>query len=292
MFKPEYKLNKLYIDRYSRKTAILAINKPADITSHDLVDKVRHYLKTRRVGHTGALDPFASGLMIILVGRTTKLSNQFLFMEKEYEFTLLLGISTDTMDPEGKITQLKNIKKLAKDEIYKVAYDFKGIYLQQVPVYSSVKVKGIRLREMAHASKAIEIKNSKAVFTIDEKSMVYKKLKRQNKIDKNNCFQIKLPQRKVHIKDIQVVSIKKIKSNKINFLKDVDRNYNFLLIKMKSTASKGTYIRQLAVDIGKKLGNLPALLYTLKRTKIGDIDIKDAIDVSCLDKLDRILEQM
>ncbi len=284
----KYKLNEIYQDEFSRKSGILAINKPIRITSHDLVDEVRKRLKTRRVGHTGALDPFASGLMIILVGASTKLSNKFLFMDKEYEFSLLLGISTDTSDPEGKILQIQNVKEISQKKIIDTISQFKGSYMQKVPVFSSAKVNGIRLRELAHAAEEIQTNDSNVIFTLKENSKISSKLRNQKKLSNKNQIDIKLPKRKVYIKEIKVLNIKKINSNQIKFIKDETKIYELMQVDIISRVSKGTYIRQLACDIGKELGTIPAMLYTLKRTAIDKIDIKDAIEINDLDALHSI----
>src|SRR6266550_3122905 len=81
---------------------VLIIDKPIGLTSHDVVDRIRHILRVRRVGHTGTLDPFASGLLVILVGRATRLAQFLSGMEKEYEAVIRLGYSTDTGDITGK----------------------------------------------------------------------------------------------------------------------------------------------------------------------------------------------
>lgn len=279
------KLNKIYQDEFSRKSGILAINKPIGITSHDLVDEVRRKLKTRKVGHTGALDPFASGLMIILVGASTKLSNKFLFMDKEYEFTLLLGISTDTLDPEGKILQIQNVKEISQKKTIDTISQFKGSYMQKVPVFSSVKVNGIRLRELAHTSKRIQTDNSEVTFTLRENSKITSKMRKQKKLSNKNQITLKLPNRKVYIKEIKVLNTKNLSSSKIDFLKKTKNKFKFLQIEIRSRVSKGTYIRQLASDIGQKLGNIPAMLHKLKRTSIDKINIEDAIEICDLEKL-------
>jgi len=279
----EHEINKTYIDKYGRISAILAINKPKSITSHDLVDKIRKKLKTRRVGHTGALDPFATGLMIILVGKNTKLANNFLLMDKEYEFDLLLGVTTGTLDPEGKTESITNVSKLSEEKISKYINKFKGISYQEVPIYSSVKVNGIRLRELAHSATRIKKEDSEVNFKIDSKSRIFKKLKRQGKLDRKNIIKVKIPERKVNIKQIEVLEAKVIKSNKIEFLRDEKKTYKLMIIKLRAKVSKGTYIRQLAKDIGEEIGNIPAMLYTLKRTRVGNIALKEAIKISQLE---------
>src|SRR5690606_27085198 len=110
-------VNKIYRDDFGSKFGILLLNKPAGITSNDLVNLVREKFKIKRVGHAGALDPFASGLMIVLVGKSVKLSQEMIGLEKEYQFQLILGLTSSTLDVEGKLTMFQNPLKLNFDQI-------------------------------------------------------------------------------------------------------------------------------------------------------------------------------
>ncbi len=282
----DYKLNKIYVDEFGRKSGILALNKPADITSHDLVDRVRKKLNTKRVGHCGALDPFATGVMITLVGKATKLSNELTFLNKTYKFEVLLGLSSDTKDIEGKILKIQDTKNISNKNITNIVKSFKGKYLQEVPIYSSVKIKGIRLRELARNSKSFNtfIKNNKkyAKFKIIENTSVYKKLKRQKRLDSKNSTTIKIPERKVNISNIRVSKINTIKSNELNIKLNIKKILCFKKIQIEATVSKGTYIRQMAEDIGHRIDKLPAILYSLERTQIGDINKSDSIKIQNL----------
>ncbi|MFC1780138.1 hypothetical protein ACFLY9_00375 [Patescibacteria group bacterium] len=285
----DIKLNKIIKDEFGRISGILALNKPSGITSHDLVDKVRNKFNIRRVGHAGALDPFATGVMLILVGKATKLSQKLLILDKEYEFDILFGISTDTQDPEGRI-QISNNKlqinynyQITKPKLLKVLDSFKDEYYQQMPIYSSIKIDGTRLREYARASKDIEkiTKNDKsfAIFILDTNSRVYKRLKRRKKL-RSTKIEIEIPKRKTDIKDIKLLKLNTIDSQKLKFINDkIVKNQEFQIAKIRARVSKGTYIRQLAEDIGRELGNIPAMLYTLERTKIGKITINNTVDL-------------
>lgn len=135
-------LNKIEIDEFNRPNGLLAINKPAGITSHDVVDQVRKKFKTKRVGHAGALDPFATGVLLILVGTFTKLSEKLILENKEYKARILFGVSTDTQDPEGKVLKTQMVKLESKD-IETTLKSFEGGYEQYVPIFSSVKVEDI-----------------------------------------------------------------------------------------------------------------------------------------------------
>lgn len=148
----DFVLNQIETDEFNRTSAILAINNPKDLTSHDIVNEVRRKLRTRKVGHAGALDPFATGVLIILVGKHTKHSDFFLNAGKEYRCKVLFGVSTSTQDPEGKV--IKIVDKDIEVEGVKVQLEskiekFKFGYMQRVPVFSSVKVNGQKLRQIA-----------------------------------------------------------------------------------------------------------------------------------------------
>jgi tRNA pseudouridine55 synthase len=138
---------------------ILIIDKPAGITSHDVVARCRRILKTKRIGHTGTLDPFATGVMVILVGRATRLA-QFLDKDaKEYEAVVALGAETDTGDRTGelRITNYK-LRKVSVEEIENVLPDFRGEIEQTPPMYSAKKVDGKKLYELARKGVEIERK--------------------------------------------------------------------------------------------------------------------------------------
>lgn len=138
---------------------IILVDKPAGITSHDVVDFVRRTYQTRRVGHAGTLDPFATGLLILGIGKATKQLAGLVGLEKTYETELMLGATSTTFDPEGVITrheshnehQIPNL-----DEIQDVLTQFRGGYDQRAPLYSAKKIHGKKLYELARADKATE----------------------------------------------------------------------------------------------------------------------------------------
>lgn len=141
---------------------ILIIDKPAGITSHDVVSRVRRVLHTKRVGHTGTLDPFATGVMVILVGQATRLA-QFLDKdEKEYEAHLRFGFETDTGDNTGLRTADCGLRtaeiseKLAETNWDEVFGDFRGDIEQVPPMYSAKKVDGKKLYELARKGETID----------------------------------------------------------------------------------------------------------------------------------------
>lgn len=100
-----YQVNQITKDEFGRVSGVFAYNKPAGVSSHDIVYKFRRHFETKKVGHAGTLDPFADGLLIVLVGKATKLSDTFLNTDKEYRARILFGIETNSGDPEGDIVE-------------------------------------------------------------------------------------------------------------------------------------------------------------------------------------------
>ncbi len=131
------------------KEGLLIIDKPEGITSHDVVDIVRRKLKTKRVGHSGTLDPVATGVLVLLVGKATKLFGKFVHFDKEYEATLRLGVVTTTGDSQGKIIQEKDISVLTAAAVEKAFASFIGERQQVPPMVSAIKHQGERLYELA-----------------------------------------------------------------------------------------------------------------------------------------------
>ena len=143
---------------------ILIVDKPADWTSHDVVARCRRILKTKRIGHTGTLDPFATGVMVILVGKATRLA-QFLDKDvKEYEAQVRLGFATETGDLTGeRRTANDELRDISIDEIEQVLPKFRGTIWQTPPMYSAKKVAGKKLYELAR--KGIEIERKLVAIT-------------------------------------------------------------------------------------------------------------------------------
>ena len=205
---------------------ILIINKDLGYTSRDVVNIVSKELGTKKVGHTGTLDPMASGVLVLCIGSALKLCEILTNHDKEYIAGVTLGIETDTLDMEGTILSTENVD-IDKGKIIEVVDSFKGSYLQEVPKYSAVKVNGKKLYEYA----------------------------RKN-------IDVKLPSKIVNISEIEIIDDVVYEDGKIYF-------------KIKTTVSKGTYIRSLVRDIGTKLG-VPAVMNSLIRTRLGNFNIKEA----------------
>ena len=207
-----------------RITGILNIDKPAGITSYDVVDVIKKLFIGSKVGHTGTLDPVATGVLPILIGDATKLSDNLTAENKAYRVKMLLGVETDTYDITGKIVYASVVNK---DEIYirERIKRFIGVQEQTPPQYSAIKVEGKRAYQYAREGKEVELKP-----------------------------------RTIEIHDINNIAVD-LRKREVSF--DV-------------YCTKGTYVRSLVNDIGKKLG-CGATMVELIRLKNGNFDIKDSI---------------
>ncbi len=140
---------------------IIVISKSAGLTSRDVVNKLSKILGTKKIGHTGTLDPMASGVLVCLIGKYTKLASIITSEEKEYISEIKLGMNTDTLDITGNITEEREVSKINKDEIIKVFNSLIGEYNQTIPLYSAVHVNGKRLYEYAREGKEVELPQNK-----------------------------------------------------------------------------------------------------------------------------------
>jgi tRNA pseudouridine55 synthase len=134
---------------------VLIVNKSSGMTSHDVVNSVRRLFGIRRVGHTGTLDPMVTGVMVMLLGSATRLSQYMLRDEKRYKGTIRLGIETSTYDADGEITAVLPVD-IGLDRIISVVTGFVGNYAQTPPMYSAIKVNGQKLYNLARQGKTIE----------------------------------------------------------------------------------------------------------------------------------------
>lgn len=221
----------------------LLIDKPVGPTSHDIVDQVRRLTGEKRVGHAGTLDPFASGLLIVAVGReSTKELNKFVGLDKTYEAIFVLGASSDTDDRVGKITPVPLPPDLTEEKIKTTMRKFVGQIEQTPPAYSAVKIKGKKMYEAARAGKPLKAKPR--LVTIYE-------------------FEL-LEKIKFHHSNTQPLQHS-----------TTSRLHDSITLKTKIHCSSGTYIRALARDLGLALGT-GGYVAELRRTAIGPYRVKDA----------------
>jgi len=136
---------------------ILIINKPKGYTSHDIVNVLRKELNTKKIGHTGTLDPNATGVLPILIGQATKISKYLIEHDKTYIAELKLGEKSSTGDPEGEIVERKNIPNITEKQIENVLKSFIGRQEQIPPIYSSIKINGKKAYEYARKGETVEI---------------------------------------------------------------------------------------------------------------------------------------
>ena len=254
---------------------IILVDKPAGISSFGVVAKVRGHLKAElghkvKVGHTGTLDPFATGLLILLTGKMTKKSNEFLKLDKEYIAELKLGYVSSTGDPEGEITEV-TFSKHGEAFSKKKPNDSPDFYnispLKNSTSKASIKnfseaehvVKIIPREYYPSLEKVTSVINS-FIGKINQKVPAFSAVK----INGERAYKLaragkdfETPTREVTIYNIEILE------------------YNYPTLKIRCEVSSGTYIRALAEDIGKAL-QTGAYLTTLRRTKVGKYDIKDA----------------
>ncbi len=210
---------------------LLLLDKPVGWTSHDVVAKLRGILKIRAIGHAGTLDPFATGLLVLGIGKGTKQLTALVGVDKEYLTTIRLGATSDTFDTEGVITsKAPPLALLGRDDVERALDQFRGGYEQLAPVYSAKKIGGKRLYDLARAGKATEDMR---------------------------------PKKQVSIEKISVT------------------NYEWPDLSLQVKCGSGTYIRSLADDVGRALG-VGGYCLELRRTKVGDFDVKDAVSLEGL----------
>ncbi|MBQ6605970.1 tRNA pseudouridine(55) synthase TruB [Candidatus Saccharibacteria bacterium] len=168
---------------------IILIDKPKNMTSFGVVARVRRVLSERaekrvKVGHTGTLDPFATGLLIILAGKATKRSNEFLKLDKEYIAEIKLGEISTTGDPEGEISKTFNEGEVpSRARVEEVLEKFKGEILQKVPAFSAVKINGERAYKLARKGKEFSTPERKVkIYEIEILDYSFPKLKIRTKV--------------------------------------------------------------------------------------------------------------
>lgn len=144
---------------------ILTIDKPSGMTSRDVVNILTKTLHTKKIGHTGTLDPLATGVLVVCIGKCTKLVEILTSLEKEYILEAELGTTTDTLDVTGEILKKEDIY-ISKEKIEEALQNMLGTYLQEVPIYSAVKIKGKKLYEYARGGEEVEL--PKREVTIQE----------------------------------------------------------------------------------------------------------------------------
>jgi tRNA pseudouridine55 synthase len=146
-------------------SGVLLVDKPIGPTSHDVVSRVRKASNMKRVGHAGTLDPFASGLLLILLGQSTRLSEYLLGLDKVYDARARLGIETTTHDPEGEVvTEVEDLSSVTREGVEEVLDGFRGEILQEPPVYSAKKVKGEAAHRRVRRGEVVELEKARVTI--------------------------------------------------------------------------------------------------------------------------------
>jgi tRNA pseudouridine55 synthase len=140
---------------YNEIDGVLLIDKPSGMTSHDVVDRVRRHFNLKKVGHCGTLDPMATGLLVLVLGRSTKLSDRLISEDKEYEGTMRLGVTTDSQDADGEVLETRPLPDLTLDRVCQEAEAFKGDIHQVPPMVSAKKIGGQPLYKLARKGKEV-----------------------------------------------------------------------------------------------------------------------------------------
>lgn len=135
---------------------ILLIDKPSGLTSHDVVDRIRRHFRFDKVGHAGTLDPQATGLLVIMIGRGTKLANLLLAGDKTYDGALRLGVATDTQDAAGITLRECDYRQVTREQLLAQLQRWTGDVLQTPPMVSAVKIKGVPLYKLARRGQTVE----------------------------------------------------------------------------------------------------------------------------------------
>jgi tRNA pseudouridine55 synthase len=212
--------------------SVLLIDKPEGKTSHETAAEVKRLIGAEKIGHSGTLDRFATGLLVLCTGRATKIARYLLEDDKTYTGTMRLGISTDTHDREGEVVDRKPTDAVSAEAIVEAAAGFKGGMVQVPPRFSALKIRGQRASDRARRGEKVELAG-----------------------------------RRVTVYDFQVLGVD-----------PAGARFTF-----KIHCSKGTYIRSIARDIGRKLGT-GAHLESLRRTRSGIFSIDRAATMPALDR--------
>ncbi len=227
----------------SKVSGLVLLNKIPGMTSFSAIGRVKRILSTRKVGHTGTLDSFAQGLLVVCAGSLTRLAGLITAFDKTYEAVIEFGVQTDTLDPTGEVVKTAPLPCL--DALLSSLKKFSGDIMQTPPEFSAIKINGQRASDLTRAGK-------KAV----------------------------IPPRPVKVYESVLLEIEFDDGKKINYGTDLyNTEKRVRRAKIRFTVSKGTYIRCLARDIGEDCGSAGHLSY-LYRTRVGNFKVEDAVTLA------------
>ncbi len=135
---------------------VLLVDKPQGLTSHDVVYRLRRKLQMKKIGHAGTLDPMATGVLIMLIGKATRISQYLMSVDKVYEGEATLGVVTDSQDAEGEVMETRPVPELTEAQVREVMKTFLGDQYQTPPMHSAIKVDGVKLYQLARKGEVIE----------------------------------------------------------------------------------------------------------------------------------------
>lgn len=224
---------------------ILLIDKPVGISSFDVIRRLRPKLNIRKMGHAGTLDPLASGLMIIGVGEGTKQLTELTKLDKEYVTEILVGERTESGDKDGRVleerevTEVEATETFSKEKVSVALTSMVGTLTLPVSAFSAIKQDGVPFYKKARVAA------------------------RQGEVIQDS----ELPVREMRVYEAELLDIK------------YDTETKTVIIKARFHVGSGTYVRSLGEELGKRLGNYPARLESLRRTKVGEFRVEDAVEI-------------
>ena len=210
---------------------VLLVDKPSGLTSHDVVYHLRRKLQMKKIGHAGTLDPMATGLLVMLIGKATRISQYLISVDKVYEGEVTLGVVTDSQDAQGEVMETRPVPPLTETEVRDAMKGFLGDQYQMPPMHSAIKIDGVPLYKLARKGEEIE-------------------------------------------REPRFIRIASFELNSFAL-----PTFTFTL-----HCTKGTYVRTIAHDLGKKLG-CGAHLSGLRRTGSGKFNISQCLPLDQIEAL-------
>jgi len=226
--------------------AVLILDKPAGLTSHDVVNRVRRILQERSVGHLGTLDPLATGVLPLVVGNLTRLAQFYTSSEKTYEGTIRFGFATDTYDAEGEPASPAQEVAVSLDQLRQLASRFRGIIEQTPPPFSAKKIQGVPAYKLARKHTEVALKPVQ-----------------------------------VEVKEFEITGIDAYVSPDAP-VQAGEQSLPGCVASFRARVASGTYMRSVAHDMGRLIG-CGAHLASLRRTAVGEFDLADAHTLEELD---------
>lgn len=236
-------------------SGVLLFDKPSGLSSNKALQQVRHLYFANKAGHTGSLDPMATGLLPICFGEATKFSQFLLESDKSYQATVVLGLTSDTADRDGDIELGKSVESLNEHLVLAALEKFKGHQKQVPPMYSALKVDGQRLYKLAR--QGVEVEREARDVEI----------------------------KRLELKSFAVTSLAELDLDLGDLAGEVDEQTQFIQLQLDMDVSKGTYVRSIAEDLGRELG-VGGMLVQLRRTAVSGFDVSDATDIDRLRELE------